>query len=189
MAKAKVKAKSKSNSSGDKGSDKGNKAGQGSKSSSPKNKNTGAKEKVSSRKAAEARSGQESSGEKGRGGSRKASVRKPSGSKASVRKAPRSKLNVAKEQIKDVNDEHQMPLSQRNYFWFILGFGLIVLGFILMATEDFIDATQFSLALYVCPVLIIAGHAIIIYGLIIKPSNAIDESAAENSNADPGIES
>jgi hypothetical protein len=68
--------------------------------------------------------------------------------------------------------QDEFPLTKKNYILLAIGAGLIALGFILMSTEGFIDATQFSLALYVSPVLIIGGFIWIIYAILAKdPKN------------------
>lgn len=60
------------------------------------------------------------------------------------------------------------PLTRKNYILLALGAFLILLGFVLMSTEGFIDATEFSLSLYVSPVLIIGGFAEIIYAILAR---------------------
>jgi hypothetical protein len=60
----------------------------------------------------------------------------------------------------------QIPLKNLNIFIILGGIFLIALGYILMSTESFIDATEFSLSLYVSPPLIIIGHGIVAWGII-----------------------
>lgn len=72
----------------------------------------------------------------------------------------------------------QLPFKKKNILYILIGVGLIVLGYLLMATEDFIDATEFSLSLWVCPVLIIGGHIVVAYGIILKDPNAITSTTA-----------
>ena len=69
----------------------------------------------------------------------------------------------------------KLPFTRKNYILLAIGAGLIFLGFLLMATESYIDATQFSLSLHVSPFLIIGGFAEIIYAIL-----ATDKK--ENSN-------
>jgi len=71
---------------------------------------------------------------------------------------------------------YDFPLKRKNYILLSIGIFLIFLGFVLMATEDFIDATEFSLSLYVSPILIIGGFAEIIYAILAKDKNAIEET-------------
>jgi len=70
------------------------------------------------------------------------------------------------------------PLTRKNYILLAIGTALIFLGFILMATEDFIDATQFSLSLYVSPFLIIGGFIEIIYAILVKGKSEPTEPKA-----------
>lgn len=60
----------------------------------------------------------------------------------------------------------QLPFKSKNIYIMLGGIAAIVLGYLLMATEDFIDATEFSLSLYVSPVLIILGHVVVAWGII-----------------------
>jgi uncharacterized membrane protein len=60
----------------------------------------------------------------------------------------------------------QIPLKNLNVFIILGGIFLIALGYILMSTENFIDASQFSLSLYVSPPLIMVGHAVVAWGII-----------------------
>jgi uncharacterized membrane protein len=61
-----------------------------------------------------------------------------------------------------------LPLKSRNLLIILVGVALIALGYILMATENFIDATQFSLSLKVCPTLIMLGHVVVVVGILIR---------------------
>lgn len=60
----------------------------------------------------------------------------------------------------------QLPLKNLNIFIILGGIFLIALGYILMSTESFIDANEFSLSLYVSPPLIIIGHIVVAWGII-----------------------
>jgi hypothetical protein len=73
--------------------------------------------------------------------------------------------------------QEQFPLTKKNYILLAIGAGLIALGFILMSTEGFIDATQFSLSLYVSPVLIIGGFVWIIYAILAKDKKETNPNA------------
>lgn len=70
--------------------------------------------------------------------------------------------------MKEVQNQpqNQLPFKPKNYKLMAIGVVLILLGFILMSTEGFIDSKQFSLSLYVCPFLIIGGFAEIIYAIL-----------------------
>jgi uncharacterized membrane protein len=60
----------------------------------------------------------------------------------------------------------QIPLKNLNIVIILAGIVLIALGYILMSTENFIDASKFSLSLYVSPPLIMIGHGIVAWGII-----------------------
>ena len=80
----------------------------------------------------------------------------------------------------------QIPLKNLNIFIILGGIFLIALGYILMSTENFIDAKEFSLSLYVSPPLIIIGHFVVAWGIIAgfrkpgaTPSNEKFEKATQ----------
>ncbi len=75
----------------------------------------------------------------------------------------------------------QIPLKNLNVFIILGGIFLIALGYILMSTENFIDAKEFSLSLYVSPPLIIIGHIVVAWGIIA----GFGKRAAASSNVDP----
>lgn len=62
----------------------------------------------------------------------------------------------------------QIPFKKINVLIILGGLLLIALGYVLMGTEDFIDATEFSLSLHVSPVLIILGHVVVIAGVVFR---------------------
>lgn len=62
----------------------------------------------------------------------------------------------------------QIPFKKLNVLIILAGLFLIALGYILMGTEDFIDATEFSLSLHVSPILIILGHVVVIAGVVYR---------------------
>jgi hypothetical protein len=74
----------------------------------------------------------------------------------------------------------QIPLKNLNIYIILGGIFLIALGYILMSTENFIDAAEFSLSLYVSPPLIIIGHGIVAWGIIAGSRRApVVEDAAK----------
>lgn len=77
-------------------------------------------------------------------------------------------MSVIKKNTPTTHTPDSFPLTRKNYILLAIGALLIMSGFGLMATEGFIDATQFSLSLYVSPVLIIGGFAWIIYAILAK---------------------
>jgi hypothetical protein len=61
-----------------------------------------------------------------------------------------------------------MPFTRMNYLLMIGGVAIIALGFILMSFDPFIDATEFSISLYVAPPIVIFGFMSIIYAIMYK---------------------
>ena len=76
-------------------------------------------------------------------------------------------------------NEIRLPFGRKNYFLLAIGTALIFLGFVLMATEPFIDATKFSLSLYVSPFLIIGGFAELIYAILASPGKPSDTTNSD----------
>lgn len=72
-----------------------------------------------------------------------------------------------------------MPFGKKNYLFLIIGVVLIILGYFLMSREDFIDATQFSLALHIAPPAIILGFVVCIYAIMINPSKSNDSKTQD----------
>ncbi len=64
-----------------------------------------------------------------------------------------------------------LPLSSKNIYIIIAGIIILILGNIVVAQEDFIDATKFSMALYIAPIILAVSVAIIIFGLLYKSKN------------------
>jgi|NOAtaT_6_FD_contig_31_9480103_length_397_multi_4_in_0_out_0_2 uncharacterized membrane protein len=62
----------------------------------------------------------------------------------------------------------QLPLKSQNIIVILIGVIIIAVGYFLMYGEKFIDATQFSLALKVSPVLIILGHLVVVAGIVVR---------------------
>jgi uncharacterized membrane protein len=73
-----------------------------------------------------------------------------------------------------------LPLKSRNLLIILVGVALIGLGYILMATENFIDATEFSLALKVCPTLIVLGHVVVVIGILLRSGSPVAAKAEKN---------
>lgn len=65
-----------------------------------------------------------------------------------------------------------LPFGLYNYVVVVAGFVVILLGYLLMSTENFIDATEFSKALHIAPVLILIGLIAVGYGIMMRPKTA-----------------
>lgn len=71
----------------------------------------------------------------------------------------------------------ETPFGPKNWLFLAIFTGVIVLGFGLMALESgkgFIDAKEFSMSLYISPVLIIGGFAGVIFAILIKPDMPLE---------------
>lgn len=77
-----------------------------------------------------------------------------------------AKTATASSKSQDV--EVQMPFGRMNYILLLIGVAVIAFGFILMSMDDFIDATKFSVSLYIAPVVVVAGFVWIIYAIMYK---------------------
>lgn len=73
--------------------------------------------------------------------------------------------------------ETVLPFGRMNYILLIACVGLIVIGFFLMSLEDFIDASKFSIALYIAPPIVMAGFVGIIYAIMYRPKETTESQA------------
>ena len=66
----------------------------------------------------------------------------------------------------------RLPLKARNYCWIAIGFGIIVLGFVLMAGGGSDSPEEFNYAMFswrritLAPILVIGGFAVEIYAIL-----------------------
>ncbi len=76
--------------------------------------------------------------------------------------------------IDNSSNDSQMPLSIRNYKILLLGFVLIVLGFVLMAGGGSDDPMIFNYDMFswrritLAPIVVVAGFVVEIYALLSK---------------------
>lgn len=71
-----------------------------------------------------------------------------------------------------------LPFERMNYILLVVGVLMIGFGFFLMSLDGFVDATQFSVSLYIAPVVVVAGFLEIIYAIMYKPKRI---SSPDNS--------
>ena len=70
----------------------------------------------------------------------------------------------------------KMPFSKQNYVLMLIGFGIIVLGFILMAGGGSDDPELFDYGMFsfrritLAPIVVLAGFAFEIYAIMKRPS-------------------
>ena len=65
-----------------------------------------------------------------------------------------------------------LALTRRNYILIGIGLLLLVVGYGLLANDEFKDATQFSIGLHVAPVVILGGYGWLAYAIMAKPKKA-----------------
>ena len=73
---------------------------------------------------------------------------------------------------KDTPKGPALPFGKMNYILLGVGVALIALGFFLMSLDGFVDATKFSISLYIAPWLVVGGFAEIIYAIMYQPRTA-----------------
>lgn len=62
----------------------------------------------------------------------------------------------------------ELPFTRKNYMLLLIGVGMIAVGFFLMSLDDFVDASKFSISLYIAPPIVVAGFLEIIYAIMYK---------------------
>ena len=66
----------------------------------------------------------------------------------------------------------RLPLTRRNYVWLLAGFGIVLLGFVLMAGGGSKSPDEFNYAMFswrritLAPILVIGGFVLEIYGIM-----------------------
>jgi hypothetical protein len=100
---------------------------------------------------------------------------KSSSSKGKSEATPRvgSKAAVSSRQPSET-----LPFTRKNYLLLLIGVGLIVVGFLLMSLDDFVDATQFSISLYIAPIFVVGGFVEIIFAIMYKEKKPDEASAS-----------
>ncbi|MDX2061828.1 MAG: DUF3098 domain-containing protein [Bacteroidia bacterium] len=63
----------------------------------------------------------------------------------------------------------QLPFGRTHFLRMGLGVAVLLVGFLLLASEGFVDATQFSVSLWVAPLVIAAGYILIGVGILHRP--------------------
>lgn len=92
--------------------------------------------------------------------------------KATTKTAKNIAANTAP---KKTDSESKMPLTTQNYKLMLIGFGIIVLGFILMAGGGSDDPNEFNYEMFnfrritLAPILVLSGFAFEIYAIMKKP--------------------
>lgn len=70
------------------------------------------------------------------------------------------------------NENNRMPLTRRNYILLVIGFAVILLGFVLMTGGGSENPAEFNYAMFswrritLAPILVIGGFAFEIYAIL-----------------------
>lgn len=91
----------------------------------------------------------------------------PPSRKAAPAASPRKTQETAKAAPVAKSDA-VLPFTRTNYLLFIGAVLVIAFGFFLMSLDGFVDATQFSISLYVAPVVVVAGFIGIIFAIMYR---------------------
>ena len=73
-------------------------------------------------------------------------------------------------------EDTRFPLSKKNFIVIIVGVVMIISGLLVMTGEEFIDAREFSRALYISPVLMVLGFAVVAVGIVLKGEQPEEEN-------------
>ncbi len=99
--------------------------------------------------------------------------------------AAKNKKNNTTETVS--NTKHEMTFEKENYTWMIIGFAIIVLGFILMAgkTDDIFNNGEIfrtgeksfstTVKVTIAPIVVLLGFAVEIYAIFKNSSKSTDE--------------
>lgn len=77
--------------------------------------------------------------------------------------------------LADEEKESRMPLTKENYKLMLIGFGVIVLGFVLMAGGGSASPDEFNYDMFswrritLAPILVVGGFVFEIYAIMKKP--------------------
>ena len=72
----------------------------------------------------------------------------------------------------EAEENPRLPLKRRNYRWLLIGFGIILLGFVLMAGGGSDSPDEFNEAMFswrritLAPILVIGGFVVEIYAIL-----------------------
>ncbi|MEL7342290.1 MAG: DUF3098 domain-containing protein, partial [Bacteroidota bacterium] len=79
--------------------------------------------------------------------------------------------------------QEELPFTRTNYVLLIIGIVIILAGFVLMSLDEFIDATEFSVSLYIAPILVVGGFIEVIFAIMYRaddPQTSPELSADAN---------
>lgn len=86
--------------------------------------------------------------------------------------APKAEKTSVPPPSRKSDSKVELPFTRKNYMLLLIGVGMIALGFFLMSLDDFVDASKFSISLYIAPPIVVAGFLEIIYAIMYKDKTA-----------------
>lgn len=63
----------------------------------------------------------------------------------------------------------ERPFTRAHYLRLVIGLGILLVGFLLLASEKFVDATKFSVSLWIAPLVILGGYIWIGAAILYRP--------------------
>lgn len=82
--------------------------------------------------------------------------------------------NLKKEKVKKEKD---FPIPANNYVMILIGFGIVILGFILMMGGGSEDPNQFNYEIFswrritLAPIVVLIGFGFVVWAIMRKPKN------------------
>ena len=73
------------------------------------------------------------------------------------------------------SENPHLPLTRRNYVWLLAGFGIVLIGFVLMAGGGSSSPDEFNYEMFswrritLAPILVVAGFAFEVYAILKRP--------------------
>lgn len=86
--------------------------------------------------------------------------------------APKASSQPSKSRKATLGGPGLLPFDKRNYQLLIMGIAVLIFGYVLLGMEDFVDANEFSVSLYIAPWVIVLGYLEIIYAILWRPKKA-----------------
>jgi hypothetical protein len=80
-----------------------------------------------------------------------------------------SETKTEKKQNVFASGNQGLPLTKQNYQLLAAFVGVIAVGFILLYSKEFVDATEFSVPLYIAPLVLTAGYVGVIFAIMWRP--------------------
>ncbi|MBX3101477.1 MAG: DUF3098 domain-containing protein [Bacteroidetes bacterium] len=71
-----------------------------------------------------------------------------------------------------------LPFGKKNFVHLLIGIGILMVGYALMTDKEYKGAEEFSMALHVAPVIVLAGYAYLVYAILLKDKKAPKSSGS-----------